>query len=100
MLLGLSRAETWFGPRQGQVASRTALRPSCISKLRSISMAIKRSGPTTVDVNNERLSFEDETMASDFVTCLLHGDFESCSKEFPPESTEYIGDEIDDELSR
>jgi hypothetical protein len=62
-------------------------------------MTIKRSGPTTVDVNQERLSFADETMASDFVTCLLHGDIESCSKEFPPESTEFIGDEIDRDLT-
>ena len=63
-------------------------------------MAIKRSGPTTVDVNNERLSFEDEAMTSDFITCLSHGDIESCSAEFPPETIENIGDAIDDELSR
>ena len=59
-------------------------------------MTIRRSGPNMVDVNNERLTFEDEMTASDFIACLSHGDVESCSEEFPPEQTEYIGDEIDD----
>ena len=57
-------------------------------------MTIRRSGPNMVDVNNERLTFEDEMTASDFIACLSHGDVESCSEEFPPEQTEYIGDEI------
>ena len=59
-------------------------------------MTIRRSGPNVVDVNNERLTFEDEMTATDFVACLSRGDVESCSQEFPPEKTEYIGDEIDD----
>ncbi len=59
-------------------------------------MTIRRSGPNMVDVNNERLTFEDEMTASDFIACLSHGDVESCSQEFPPEQTEYIGDEIGD----
>ncbi|WP_158899823.1 hypothetical protein [Burkholderia sp. L27(2015)] len=59
-------------------------------------MTIRRSGPNVVDVNNERLTFEDEMTASDFIACLSHGDVESCSLEFPPEQTEYIGDEIGD----
>jgi hypothetical protein len=59
-------------------------------------MTIRRSGPNVVDVNNERLTFEDEMTASDFIACLSHGDVESCSQEFPPEQTEYIGDEIGD----
>jgi hypothetical protein len=59
-------------------------------------MTIRRSGPNIVDVNNERLTFEDEMTADDFIECLSHGDVESCSKEFPPEQTEYIGDEIGD----
>jgi len=63
-------------------------------------MSIQRSGPTTVDVNNERLSFEDEFMTSNFFDCLRQGDVESCALEFPPESIEYIGGEIDAELSR
>ena len=57
-------------------------------------MTIRRSGPNIVDVNNERLTFEDEMTATDFIACLSHGDVESCSKEFPPEKVEYTGDEV------
>jgi len=57
-------------------------------------MTIQRSGPTTIDVNNERLLFEDETMASDFATCLLHSNIESCAEAYPPVSIEYLGDAI------